>query len=81
MASDFKHNPGHGTMFKNEERTGQQPVYRGGGCCVHCEKQVQLAVWVKKKDRDDGTEMKFLSVAIKPPYDGGENTDNDDIPL
>jgi len=63
----FEHNPGNGSLFKQENRTSdRQPVYSGSGKVAYPPSEsggvldLDLAAWIK-----EGQNGKYLSVSLK----------------
>jgi uncharacterized protein (DUF736 family) len=81
MSNTTYDNTNTGAIFKNEQKTGAQPDYRGTINVDGVDKQI--ALWVKESKAG----MKFFSVKISEPYNPQEqpqplaiNTD-DDLPF
>jgi uncharacterized protein (DUF736 family) len=80
MSNTTYDNTNTGAIFKNEQKTGSQPDYRGTINVDGVDKQI--ALWVKESKAG----KKFFSVKISEPYNAQEqpqaaiNTD-DDLPF
>ena len=81
--SDFKHKTNSGSLFKNDRKEKDtHPDYRG---TINVDgREWEISAWLK-----DGAKGKFMSLAVKEPYQkgGGANTgysgldDGGDIPF
>jgi len=80
----FEHNPGNGSLFKNNKRTSEKsPAYSGSGKIAYPpspdggELNLDLAAWVK-----EGKNGKFLSLSLKEDtyntYTPGTDQSEDD---
>ena len=61
----YEHKDGSGTLFRNDQKSGNQPDYRGG-CCING-RQLEMAAWIK-----EGKSGKFLSFKFQEPQTRGE---------
>ena len=76
-------NTNSGAIFRNENKEGKQPDYRGN---INVEgKDFEIALWVKESQK---TGKKFFSAKISEPYkkDGKPSKaapadDSDDVPF
>lgn len=68
--SDFKHKTNSGSLFKNDRKEKDtHPDYRG---TINVDgREWEISAWLK-----DGAKGKFMSLAVKEPYQkgGGANT-------
>ena len=73
----FEHQPGKGTMFRNDSTTPTAPLWSG---TVHIPedaagKTMQIAAWYNESytDNTGATKKEKWSLSITPPWDGGQS--------
>jgi len=65
----YEQKPGDIIVFKNKDKQGNQPDYRGNGLDLDG-KKIELSLWIK-----DGAKGKFFAGQIKPEYKPDEKPD------
>jgi len=73
----FEHQPGKGTMFRNDSTNPKAPLWSG---TVHIPedaagKTMQIAAWYNESytDNTGATKKEKWSLSITPPWDGGQS--------
>jgi hypothetical protein len=60
----YQYKPGQFSLFVNDKGDNpKRPDYTGGGCCPHCEQQIEAAGWKKATQKGDT----FLACNLQPP--------------
>ncbi len=60
--SEFVHQPGRASLFKNESKQGKQPDYTGKGKDLEG-RDVEIAAWVSTSEKGN----KYLSLKLQYP--------------
>ena len=83
--SDYVQNPNTGVIFRNDNKTGNQPDYRGKGADAQGN-PVEIALWVKESKAG----VKYFTYKISEPFvptkqaeapATPESIPNDDLPF
>tara|TARA_R100001460_G_scaffold9049_1_gene22071 strand:- start:6637 stop:6900 length:264 start_codon:yes stop_codon:yes gene_type:complete len=68
--SEFVHQPGRGSIFKNDSKQGKQPDYTGKGKDIEG-RDIEIAAWVATSEKGN----KYLSIKMQYP-----KTEEDKVP-